>query len=336
MSLGGETLAGSFNLLRLVRREADAIGVAVSFGKDSLATLDLCCRVFSRVEAYYLYRVRRLDLVEDWAGQVYRRHGVRVRMYPHFDLSRCYRHAVLQPHWLGLEKTPRIKMTDIERRFRSDAEVEWIAYGWRRSDSRSRALVMKRCGGYDPKSCRLYPLRAWRRGDVFAYLDERDIPRPPGLGRKEQGGLDFHAGALAALSAEDRSRWDRDFPFAGVQSHFDAGQEGVGGIDLTADVTGSKPREPTDDPAQPGSRVPVGQRDRAPQDTGALIPPGAMTPELHPLVSASEGAEILGFEGHKQGAHDPMMGEGAVGRNVWHMPHLQVGHMSHSARRITG
>jgi 3'-phosphoadenosine 5'-phosphosulfate sulfotransferase (PAPS reductase)/FAD synthetase len=111
-------------------------------------------------------------------------------------------------------------MGDIETAFRADAEVEWIAYGWRRNDSFSRALIMRQCGGYDAKAKRVFPLRAWRRQDVYAYLDERGIPRPDSLGRKEQGGLDFHPGALAALKEhypDDYERFLRDFPFVGLQ-----------------------------------------------------------------------------------------------------------------------
>lgn len=106
--------ASACNLLGLVRQQTDAIGVAVSFGKDSLATLDLCCRLFPRVEGYYLFRVRGLALVAEWAEAVWRRHHVRVRMYPHFDLSRCYRHAVLQPHWRGLHQAPCVTLADLE------------------------------------------------------------------------------------------------------------------------------------------------------------------------------------------------------------------------------
>jgi hypothetical protein len=138
-------------------------------------------------------------------------------MYPHFDLSRIYRNAVLQPHWRGLEAAPSIKMPDIEAQFRHDANVSWIAYGWRRNDSFSRALIMKKCAGFDPGTRRVFPLRSWRRVDVYNYLDSRGIERPPALGRKEQGGLDFHPQALAALSAEDWAAWQRDFPFAEMQ-----------------------------------------------------------------------------------------------------------------------
>jgi phosphoadenosine phosphosulfate reductase len=215
-----ERVNSSLNLLRLVRQHTDAIGVAVSYGKDSLATLDLCARVFPRVEGYYLYRVRNLSIVQEWSDAVFARYGIRVRNYPHFDLSRCYRHAVLQPHWRTLGKTPRLQMSDIDDTFREDANVSWIAYGWRRNDSFSRALIMKSCAGYDPRARRLFPLRSWRRQDVYAYLDERGIPRPPTLGRKEQGGLDFHTEALAALRDErpdDWARWTTDFPLSGVR-----------------------------------------------------------------------------------------------------------------------
>lgn len=216
------------NLLRLVRQYTDAIGVAISFGKDSLVTLDLCCAMFPRVEGYYLFRVRGLEVVDEWEAAVNRRFGVKVRMYPHFDLSRCYRNAVLQPHWSGLDKTPRIDLTDIERAFRADVNVDWLALGWRRNDSFSRALIMKKCRGFDPAAKRVFPLRAWRRQDVIAWLNHRKIPVPDGLGRKDQGGLDFHPAALATLKQKrpaDWERWCKDFPFSGLQLAAATGQE---------------------------------------------------------------------------------------------------------------
>lgn len=214
------TVASALNLLKIVRAQTSAIGVAVSFGKDSLATLDLACRLFERVEAYYLFRVADMAIVDEWAEAVRVRHGVVVRRYPHFDLSRLYRGGILQPHWEGLERTPRIMLADIERAFRRDAEVTWLAYGWRRNDSFSRALIMKKCGGLDEKAQRVFPLRSWKRSDVLTYLEMRGIPRPPTLGRQEQGGLDFNPAALEELRQrypEDWARWQRDFPFSGVQ-----------------------------------------------------------------------------------------------------------------------
>jgi 3'-phosphoadenosine 5'-phosphosulfate sulfotransferase (PAPS reductase)/FAD synthetase len=210
-------------MLRILRDETDTIGVGVSFGKDSLAVLDLCCRIFepSRIHGYYLFRVRGLSIVDEWSEDVRRRTGVVVRMYPHFDLSRCYKHHVLQPHWkLSI---PKISMADIENSFRKETGVDWLAYGWRRNDSYSRTMIMKQTGGVDFKSRRVFPLRSWRRGEVYEYLDARGIPRPATLGRKEQGGLDFHEGSLRELSTreDDWALWLQDFPFSELQIRTD-------------------------------------------------------------------------------------------------------------------
>lgn len=215
-----EHIKSAENMLRIVRSETDAIGVALSFGKDSLVTLDLCSKIFARMEAFYLYRVKDLQIVAGWARQVEKRYGISVMMLPHFDLIRLYKNAVLQPHWNGLERIPAVKMRDIENYFRAKANIEWLALGWRRNDSFNRAIIMKHTGGIDFKAKRVFPLRSWRRAQVYNYLDAEGIERPDGLGRKEQGGLDFHPAALRTLketSPEDWRKWLIDFPFAAIQ-----------------------------------------------------------------------------------------------------------------------
>lgn len=210
----------ALNLLHGVREQTDAIGVAFSGGKDAHATLDLCCRVFRRVEAFYLYRVPGLQVIERLCDGVRRRYGVTVRHLPHFDLSRCFKFAVLQPHWAILDDTPRVTMHNVETAFRRDANVQWIAYGWRRSDSRSRAIILSNNRGRDDNARRLFPLRIWRRRDVLTYLRINRIPMPPAFGRDEQGGVDFHPATLRYL----RAFWPADyakilemFPYAEIQ-----------------------------------------------------------------------------------------------------------------------
>lgn len=127
------------NLLSIVRQEQDAIIVAMSFGKDSWATLDLCIQTFSRVEAFYLTRVLGLECVADWCDAVKRRYGISVLVLPHWDLSRRFRHAVLQPHWRDHPRPPRVSARDVEEYVRTVFSVRWIAYGWRRNDSMARS-----------------------------------------------------------------------------------------------------------------------------------------------------------------------------------------------------
>jgi 3'-phosphoadenosine 5'-phosphosulfate sulfotransferase (PAPS reductase)/FAD synthetase len=211
-------IASAISLLSIVRQETDTIGVAVSYGKDSLVTLDLCSRVFTKLYGYYLYRVANLEIVEEWKTKTQSRWPIEIIDYPHFDLSRCYMNSVLQPHWKNTEHVSRVKFSDIEDKFRLDTGVKWIAYGWRGNDSYSRCLIMKKCRGLDEKSLRVFPIRSFRRQDVYRYLDTMGIERPDTLGRKEQGGLDFHKGAFDALSQSDRQKWENDFPFSEVVS----------------------------------------------------------------------------------------------------------------------
>jgi 3'-phosphoadenosine 5'-phosphosulfate sulfotransferase (PAPS reductase)/FAD synthetase len=76
---------------------------------------------------------------------------------------------------------------------------------------------MKKCGGIDFKAKRVFPIKSWTRADVYSYLITQGIEIPDGLGRKDQGGLDFHRDAINYLSDNDKKRIFRDFPFAGVQ-----------------------------------------------------------------------------------------------------------------------
>lgn len=193
--------------------------MALSFGKDSLTTLDICVKIFPRVEAFYLTRVLGLRIVSNWCRWVRKKWNVKVRIYPHYDLSRIYRYAVLMPHWVELEDFPVFGMADVEKVFRDEAGVEWIAYGWRKSDSITRAVILKRLRGIDFDHRRVFPIYNWRRPQVYEYLHQHGIPTPPTLGRKEQGGLDFHPEALKYLAEnypDDWLRWLECFPFSPV------------------------------------------------------------------------------------------------------------------------
>jgi len=208
--------------LRIIREIVPEIGVAFSGGKDSFATLDLCSKYFRRVEAYYLFRVRGLRCISELCNFVKQRWGITVRHYPHWDLRRCYKNAVLRQHIASREikKTLGYDWNIVEDRFRADAQVRWIAYGWRRNDSFSRALILKRNSGIDFQTNRVFPIFAFTRAEVLKYLQRALIPTPPSFGRVDQGGVDFHPATLAFLKnqyPDDYEKLVREFPFAPIQ-----------------------------------------------------------------------------------------------------------------------
>lgn len=203
-------IASAREVLSIIRSQSDRVGVAFSAGKDSHCVLDLARQIFPEpdaVEAFYLWRVPELEVIRRLLARVERRYRIKVHTLPHFDLYRCFRHAVLQPHWSGLDRVQRVDMTDIETRFRADSGVDWILYGWRRNDSRSRALIISQTARIDWKARRAYPIGHWRRQDVLNYLRQNRITRPPTFGRREQGGVDFHPATLNYL----RERFPTDY-----------------------------------------------------------------------------------------------------------------------------
>jgi 3'-phosphoadenosine 5'-phosphosulfate sulfotransferase (PAPS reductase)/FAD synthetase len=217
-------LAAAVNLLRVVRAQTDCLGIAFSGGKDSHVVVDLAADIFPRLVGYYLYRVADLEVIARLCRVAERRWRMRVIHYPHFDLTRCYRHAVLQPHWPETAQMPTVGWLDIEARFRAETGSSWIAYGWRRSDSLSRALILTANRGLDWQTCRVFPVARWSRRDVLAYLRARHIPRPPTFGRAEQGGVDFHADTIRWLDRyypADAAKLRRDFPHVEIQARAD-------------------------------------------------------------------------------------------------------------------
>lgn len=205
----------------MIRQSTDRLGIAFSGGKDSHVVLDLAAATFPRLYGYYLYRVGELKFIDKICRRAEKRWSIKILYYPHFDLYRCYKNAIFQPHWKATDEVPKITMKDVEQTFRADTGVTFIAYGWRRTDSLSRALIMKSCHGIDLKAQRIYPIWQWRRSDVFSYLKIRNIPRPPALGRQEQGGADFHPEALRWLRdnyPDDYDKFIKEFPYAEIQT----------------------------------------------------------------------------------------------------------------------
>jgi len=209
------------NVLRIIRDETSEIVVACSFGKDSLATVDLCSRVFDRLHVFYLYRLPGIRLIERYRRLIKRRYKniVQIMMLPHFDLSRIFRYAVLMPHWRGLEDTPALTFREVEDYVRLKTGVEWVAYGWRRNESIHRAVILKHPDGIDFNNFRVFPIWRWTAKDVYAYLHRIGIPPPPTFGRRDQSGFDFHPAALKYLRDNEPDTWRRwleCFPFSPV------------------------------------------------------------------------------------------------------------------------
>lgn len=162
-----------------------AILVALSGGKDSLVTLELCAQHFVHVEAFYMYYVRGLDVIERSVDSAARRLGVKVHKVPHPDLTRIMKNSLLRPHTPEASDIKKLKQSDLEAALTKTTGIGWFAYGERASDSFARRLYTRQNDGIRADWKRFYPIWDWLHGDVVSYLKSRRIPLPERFGASD-------------------------------------------------------------------------------------------------------------------------------------------------------
>jgi phosphoadenosine phosphosulfate reductase len=197
--------------------EIDQIIVAVSGGKDSLATLDICCSRFRRVEAFFLYTVKGLSFQESLFDYLESRYGVHVERIPHQDLARLQGEQILSWYRPSIEpfRVPsnRELYDHIRRRF----GIDWIATGEKKNDNMLRRACMMLHGQWDWSRLCYYPLMDWSNVQVWNYNNLRNIPTPADYvwGRGSFAGMtgkDLYY--LRHYFPEDYERVIAVFPFA--------------------------------------------------------------------------------------------------------------------------
>lgn len=169
--------------LAFIKRHCDSVIVAVSGGKDSLVTLDLCCRAGIPVAAFFMYLVPDLDVEEKHLRAAERRHRLKIHRVPSPMLNLMLRKGELCPP----QDLPVVKPVDVENQVRRLTGMRWIASGMRKQDSLQRRGMLNQCGCCWEKFGRLYPIGEWSHRNVFDYLRSRKIPIPVMLNAKVNG-----------------------------------------------------------------------------------------------------------------------------------------------------
>lgn len=162
--------------------------VGFSGGKDSLATLEVCTRVFDQVEAFFMYLVDGLECIESPLAIATRRYGVKVHRVPHWGLARRMKGAIFMPHIVGLHKLRDWRLVDVEKAIRFRTGIDWIAYGWRADDNLQRRVMLKRWGSVWEHSQKFFPLANWSTDNVLGFLRAQKLPTPGRFGVDDQAG----------------------------------------------------------------------------------------------------------------------------------------------------
>lgn len=176
--------------IALIRRVSEMSGgriICGVSGKDSLATLDLCCRVLSptNVTVFSMGILPRLECEEATRQFVERRYGLVVHRFIHPDMSVYLKRSHLNNVRPEIEDLvqKKLRWAHIEAIMRSRSGVSWFAYGHRLTDSLQRRAMIKKHRGVIEGRRICYPIWDWNPTEVIEYLAIRKIPLPPNFGR---------------------------------------------------------------------------------------------------------------------------------------------------------
>lgn len=156
-----------FDPIKTQSKVTDSVIVAFSGGKESIVTLDLCCKYFKNVKAFFMYIVPNLSFQEKTLQWYENKYGLEITRLPHMDVSYFFRYGSFRKEdW----SFPVVSINDIYRYMRLKEDIWWIAAGERINDSIVRRAMMKKSGSIDVQRGRFYPISAWNKREVLDYI----------------------------------------------------------------------------------------------------------------------------------------------------------------------
>lgn len=156
-----------FDPIKTQSKVTDSVIVAFSGGKESIVTLDLCCKYFKNVKAFFMYIVPNLSFQERTLQWYENKYDLEIVRLPHMDVSNFFRYGCFRNADLTF---PVISINDIYKYVRLETDIWWIAAGERINDSIVRRAMMKKSGSIDVQRGRFYPTSAWTKKEVLDYI----------------------------------------------------------------------------------------------------------------------------------------------------------------------
>ena len=205
-----------FDSIKAQSRITDTVLVAFSGGKDSIVTLDLCCKYFKKVIPFFMYIVPGLSFQESLLQWYEKKYEFEIIRLPHFDMSEYMRYGAFRPCDMDV---PIISITDIYNYLRGITGARWIAAGERISDSIVRRAMIKHSGSVDMKRGRFYPVAYWKKAEVMQYVKMKKLKLSPtsktlGFSFKSLEGREL--AVIKNQYPEDYEKILSFYPFAGA------------------------------------------------------------------------------------------------------------------------
>jgi 3'-phosphoadenosine 5'-phosphosulfate sulfotransferase (PAPS reductase)/FAD synthetase len=215
MSVYHDTL----NHLRSLAAKHSEVLVAYSGGKDSLAVMELCAKIFTRVRAFNWYTAPGLRVTEQWMDFARTRWGVDPIMIPHWDIVQCKKVGLWCNPTIELDLLPEYGLREAYAHALDVARCEIVVAGMKRADGLKRRQFFANIrDSNDPFWTRLVnPIADWRKADVIGFLKANNIPLPQSIKGAVTSGVSLtHSGIcwLHDNHPDDYRKLLKWFPYA--------------------------------------------------------------------------------------------------------------------------
>jgi phosphoadenosine phosphosulfate reductase len=189
--------------------DPDRLIVAYSGGKDSLVLADVAVKQVKEVKLFFMYFIAGLDYTEHWCQFAEDRWGVKVVRLQHWCTGNFLRTGTLCNPYAA----PAVKLKETEDYVRLrcawyQRPKAYIAYGYRRADSRKRRAVL---AGWGPEYTEYLrricaPLADWSNQDIKAYLNRHGLASGS-FGSRTSSGISLSGECLSWM----RREWPEDY-----------------------------------------------------------------------------------------------------------------------------
>ena len=172
-----------------VREKTNRCILMLSYGKDSLVTLDLIYPYFDEVIGIFMYFCPGLEHIERWRRWCLARYPkLKIEHVPHWTLSYALRGGL---YCVANPKQKLLKLRDVVASVRLKYGIDYVFLGMKKADGMNRRLMIQRMEHYESKGM-CYPLADWTQKEVKAYMRMYDLPEPVLYGKGASNGLGFN------------------------------------------------------------------------------------------------------------------------------------------------
>ena len=213
---GLNPIATAKDCIEYVSGQSRTCILMLSYGKDSLVTLDLIYPYFDEIYGVFMYFVDGLEHIDRWKRWCQSRYPkLKIIHVPHWTLTYVLKGGL---YCVPNPNQKLLKLADVIKALRMKCQCEWVFLGMKKADSMNRRLMLK---GYSENHYTnigmCYPLADFTHMEILAYMKMHNMPQPVLYGGKYSNGIGFNIDCFTWLREhfpEDLERIYRTFPMS--------------------------------------------------------------------------------------------------------------------------